>query len=104
LRDYKLIRTKINYLKLLKLKKMANVKKESTSNGGGMVSGLIIVACIGVGVLIWKFIMGNPRILKEEIMKDPLNTLGQVYHGVLVPVLLGMLLMVLVFSIEFFNI
>jgi biopolymer transport protein ExbB len=39
---------------------MANVKKESTSNGGGMVSGLIIVACIGVGVLIWKFIMGNP--------------------------------------------
>jgi biopolymer transport protein ExbB len=31
---------------------MANVKKESTSNGGGMVSGLIIVACIGVGVLM----------------------------------------------------
>jgi biopolymer transport protein ExbB len=30
---------------------MANVKK-STSNGGGMVSGLIIMACIGVGVLI----------------------------------------------------
>jgi biopolymer transport protein ExbB len=28
---------------------MANVKKESTSNGGGMVSGLIIMACIGVG-------------------------------------------------------
>jgi biopolymer transport protein ExbB len=27
---------------------MANVKKESTSNGGGMVSGLIIMACIGV--------------------------------------------------------
>jgi hypothetical protein len=25
---------------------MANVKKESTSNGGGMVSGIIIVACI----------------------------------------------------------
>jgi biopolymer transport protein ExbB len=24
-----------------------------------MVSGLIIMAC-GVGVLIWKFIMGNP--------------------------------------------
>jgi biopolymer transport protein ExbB len=29
---------------------MANVKKESTSNGGGMVSGLIIMACIGVGI------------------------------------------------------
>jgi hypothetical protein len=33
-----------------------------------MVSGLIM-ACIGVGVLIW-FIMGNPSILKEEIMKE----------------------------------
>jgi biopolymer transport protein ExbB len=42
LRDYKFIITKRNYLKLLKLKKMANVKKESTSNGGGMVSGIII--------------------------------------------------------------
>jgi hypothetical protein len=29
---------------------MANVKR--ASNGGGMVSGLIIMACIGVG-LIW---------------------------------------------------
>jgi biopolymer transport protein ExbB len=48
LRDYKLIRTKINYLKLLKLKKMANVKKSTWK--GGMVSGLIIVAC-GVGVV-----------------------------------------------------
>jgi biopolymer transport protein ExbB len=66
LRDYKFIITKRNYLKLLKLKKWQTLKKESTSNGGGMVSGLIIAACIGVGVIIWKFIMGNPEILKEE--------------------------------------
>ena len=82
---------------------MANVKKESTSNGGGMVSGLIIVACIGVGVLIWKFIMGNPSNFEGGNIErgNPLNLLGQVYHGgVVVPVLLGMLLMVLVFSIE----
>jgi hypothetical protein len=45
LRDYKFITTK-NKLFILKLEKMANVKK-STSNGGGMVS--IIMACIGVG-------------------------------------------------------
>jgi hypothetical protein len=31
-----------------------------------MVSGLII-ACIGVGVVIWKFIMVILIILKEEI-------------------------------------
>jgi hypothetical protein len=30
-----------------------------------MVSGLIM-ACIGVGVLIWKFIMGNPSILRRK--------------------------------------
>jgi biopolymer transport protein ExbB len=34
--------------KTIKIRKMANVKK-NTSNGGGMVSGLIIMACIGVG-------------------------------------------------------
>ena len=81
---------------------MANVKKESTSNGGGMVSGLIIAASIGVGVLIWKFIMGSPSNFEGGNPEGvPLNTLGQVYHGgVVVPVLLGMLLMVIVFSIE----
>jgi hypothetical protein len=42
---YKFNITKIIYLKLLKLKKMANVKKKSAS-GGGMISGIIIVACI----------------------------------------------------------
>jgi hypothetical protein len=50
---YKLNITKNkNYLKLLKLKKMANVKvkKESGSNGGGMFSGIMIVACILVGL------------------------------------------------------
>ena len=41
---------------------MANVKvkKESTSNGGGMITGIIIVACILVGIIIWKFVMGSP--------------------------------------------
>jgi cellobiose-specific phosphotransferase system component IIC len=58
--DYKFIITKRNYLKPLKLKKMANVKKRKHSNGGGMVSG-IIIACI-VGIVIWKF-MGNPEKL-----------------------------------------
>ena len=82
---------------------MANVKKEKSTNGGGMVSGIIIVACILVGVLIWKFVMGDASNFEGGNIETgvPLNTLGQVYHGgVIVPVLLGMLLMVLVFSIE----
>jgi hypothetical protein len=28
---------------------------------------VIIAACIGVGVIIWKFIMGNPENLRKEI-------------------------------------
>ena len=84
---------------------MANVKKESSSNGGGMVSGIIIVACVLVGWMIWKFVMGNVANFEggDTEKGHPLNTLGQVYKGgFIVPVLLGMLLMVIVFSFERF--
>ncbi|MFZ0596853.1 MAG: MotA/TolQ/ExbB proton channel family protein, partial [Flavobacterium sp.] len=86
---------------------MANVKvkKESTSNGGGMITGIIIVACILVGVFIWKVIMGDASNFEggNPETGHPINTLGQVYKGgCIVPVLLGMFLMVVVFSIERF--
>ncbi|MBK0369232.1 MotA/TolQ/ExbB proton channel family protein [Flavobacterium agrisoli] len=85
---------------------MANVKveKKSTSNGGGMVSGIIIAACVFVGWLIWQFIMGSPANFEGGTPEGrPLNTLGMVYHGgFIVPILLGMLLMVIVFSFERF--
>ena len=86
---------------------MANVKvkKESTSNGGGMVSGIIIALCIFVGWLIWSQVMGDPSNFEggDTEKGHPLNTLGQVYKGgFIVPVLLGMLLMVVVFSLERF--
>nr|WP_315153279.1 MotA/TolQ/ExbB proton channel family protein [uncultured Flavobacterium sp.] len=86
---------------------MANVKvkKESTSNGGGMVSGIIIALCVFVGWLIWSQVMGDPSNFEggDTEKGHPLNTLGQVYKGgFIVPVLLGMLLMVIVFSIERF--
>ncbi len=82
---------------------MANVKKEGGSKVGGMISGIIIVACVFVGWIVWSQIMGSPANFEGgDIEKGhPLNTLGQVYKGgFIVPVLLGMLLMVLVFSIE----
>src|SRR6478609_2503334 len=86
---------------------MANVKvkKESTSNGGGMVSGIIIALCVFVGWLIWSQVMGDPSNFEggDTEKGHPLNTLGQVYKGgFIVPVLLGMLLMVIVFSLERF--
>jgi biopolymer transport protein ExbB len=101
---YKFNITKIIYLKLLKLKKMANVKKEKAANGGGMISGIIIVACIFVGWLIWNFIMGNGANFEGGVNTGhplPGNMLAMVYKGgPIVPVLLGLLLMVVVFSFE----
>ena len=84
---------------------MANVKKESSSKGGGMISGIIILLCVLVGTVIWKFIMGSPANFEggNPETGHPINTLGQVYKGgFIVPVLLGMLLMVITFSIERF--
>ena len=46
----------------------ANVaKKESGSKGGNLFSGLVIVACIGIGILIWKYVMGAPYFKKATI-------------------------------------
>jgi biopolymer transport protein ExbB len=86
---------------------MANVKakKESTSKGGGMISAVLIVLCVFVGWIIWSQVMGAPANFEggNSETGHPLNTLGMVYKGgFIVPVLLGMLLMVVVFSIERF--
>jgi biopolymer transport protein ExbB len=84
---------------------MANVKKESGSNGGGMFSGIIIGVCVLIGILVWKFLMGSSSNFEGGNTETghPLNTLGMVYRGgFIVPILLGMLLMVVVFSIERF--
>ena len=84
---------------------MANAKKSNESNAGGMMSGIIIVACIIVGTLIWKFLMGSSSNFEGGNAETghPLNTLGMVYKGgFIVPILLGMFLMVVVFSVERF--
>ena len=85
---------------------MANVKakKESTSNGGGMVSGIIIASCIFVGWVVWTFIMGDGANFEGGVNTGhplPGNYLAMVYKGgPIVPVLMGLLLMVIVFSFE----
>ena len=83
---------------------MANVKKEGGSKGVGMISGIIIVACIFVGWIIWYFIMGNGANFEGGVNTGhPLagNYLAMVYKGgPIVPVLMGLLLMVIVFSFE----
>lgn len=84
---------------------MANVKKES-SNAGGMFSGIVIAGCILVGWLIWNFIMGDGSNFEGGVNTGhplPGNYLAMVYKGgPIVPVLMGLLLMVIVFSFERF--
>lgn len=83
---------------------MANVKKESGSKGGDMFSGIVIVACIFVGWIIWNFIMGDGSNFEGGVNTGhplPGNYLAMVYKGgPIVPVLMGLLLMVIVFSFE----
>lgn len=90
---------------------MANVKAQkkestSTSKGGGMVSGIIIVSCIFIGWLVWNFIMGDGSNFEGGVNTGhplPGNYLAMVYKGgAVVPVLMGLLLMTIVFSFERF--
>jgi len=85
---------------------MANVKKESGAGLGGMITGIIIALCIFAGWLIWSFIMGAGGNFEGGVNTGhplPGNYLAMVYKGgPIVPILLGCLLMVIVFSFERF--
>ncbi|WP_353182658.1 MotA/TolQ/ExbB proton channel family protein, partial [Parapedobacter lycopersici] len=69
-------------------------------------ASLSIIICFIIGALVWKYIMGDPNNFIDnnpENQPKPGNYFGMVYHaGVVVPVLLGLFLMVWVFSIERF--
>lgn len=83
----------------------ATAKKEGS--GSNIFASLTIVICILIGFLLWKFVMGNPVHFEggdpENGQPLPGNYFGMVYKGgLIVPILMGMLLMVFVFSIERF--
>lgn len=78
-------------------------KKESS--GSSIFGSLTIVICIVIGFLLWKFVMGHPSHFEggDPEKGHPISGdyFGMVYKGgFIVPVLIGMLLMVIVFSIE----
>jgi biopolymer transport protein ExbB len=80
-------------------------KKEGT--GSNIFASLTIVICILIGFLLWKFVMGDPSnfVGGDPENGHPLqnNYFGMVYKGgLIVPILMGMFLMVIVFSIERF--
>jgi len=81
-------------------------KKESSSKGSNVFASLAIIICFIIGALVWKFVMGDPSNFEGgDPEGHPItgNYFGMVYKaGVVVPVLLGLLLMVIVFSFERF--
>jgi len=88
---------------------MANAPKPTTakkeSSGSSIFASLSIVICLVIGFLLWKFIMGAPANFEggdpEGGHPLPGNYFGMVYKGgFIVPILIGLLLMVIVFSFE----
>ncbi len=82
-------------------------EKKGSSRSGAIFASLSIIICIVIGALVWQFVMGHPSNFEggdpENGHPLPGNYFGMVYKGgYVVPVLMGLFLMVIVFSIERF--
>jgi biopolymer transport protein ExbB len=85
--------------------KATSVQPKKSSNA---ISWIAPTVCIVAGYCIWRFILGDPSGFKEPAgggfwphHKVPKDALHRIYEGgIIVPLLIGMLLMVIVFSIE----
>ncbi len=91
----------------------ASVKATSVQpkKSGNAISWIAPIVCIVAGFLIWRFVLGDPNGFKEPDLAGgfwpkhhkPKGALNGIYEGgIIVPILIGMLLMVIVFSIERF--
>jgi biopolymer transport protein ExbB len=87
--------------------KATSVQAKKSSN---LISWVAPVVCVIAGYCIWRFLMGDPSGFKEPAgggfwphHAKPKDSFHRIYEGgVIVPLLIGMLLMVIVFSIERF--
>jgi len=87
--------------------KATSVQPKKSSNA---ISWIAPIVCIIAGYCIWRFILGDPNGFKIKGTgwfwphhKGPKDGLHGIYEGgIIVPLLIGMLLMVIVFSIERF--
>lgn len=88
--------------------KATSVQAKKSSNA---ISWIAPIVCIIAGYLIWRFVLGansgfeapdaNGGFWPDH--KEPKDALHRIYEGgIIVPLLIGMLLMVIVFSIERF--
>lgn len=89
--------------------KVTSVQAKKSNN---MISWLAPIVCIIAGYLVWRFLMGDKNYFVEQdggfwpshkTLKDPTDQWHRIYTGgIIVPLLIGMLLMVITFSIERF--
>ncbi|RYY39564.1 MAG: MotA/TolQ/ExbB proton channel family protein [Chitinophagaceae bacterium] len=88
--------------------KATSVQPKRSSN---IISWLAPIICIIVGYIIWRYGMGNADGFREPAAtggfwpehKHPKTAFNRIYEGgIIVPLLIGMLLMVITFSIERF--
>lgn len=82
------------------------VEKSGETKGSNIFAAVAMIACLVVGYLVWEFIMGAPSNFQDNNPAGhplPGNYLAMVYKGgFVVPVLMGLFLMSVVFSIERF--
>ena len=90
--------------------KATSVQAKKSSNA---ISWIAPIVCIVAGYLIWRFIFGNPDGFKTPdkavasgpsmmILKKAMQWQVFMKGGIIVPILIGMFLMVITFSIERF--
>ncbi|MEO8085491.1 MAG: MotA/TolQ/ExbB proton channel family protein [Bacteroidota bacterium] len=81
-------------------------KQQSGGSAKSIFTVLVIPIAITIGFLIWKFVMGDPSRFQDgnpEMNPLPGDTLATMYKGgVIVPLLMGLFITVLTFSIERF--
>lgn len=79
-------------------------KKESSSTASNLFATLVIPICIVIGILIFIFVLGDPVNFIDnnpENLPKQGNYAGMAYKGgPIVAILVGLLLMVIVFSVE----
>lgn len=84
-----------------------SVQAKKSSNA---ISWLAPIICIVAGYCIWRFLMGDPSAFRQPGTgafwpehKGPKDAFHRIYEGgIIVPLLIGMFLMVITFSIERF--
>ena len=86
--------------------KPTTVQKESSATASNLFATLVIPICLIIGALLYKFVLGDPNnFIDNNVENLPKigNYAGMAYKGgFIVPILMGMLLMVIVFSVESF--